>query len=1514
MADAANLLSILRGTAPAPAPPRPPSATSLYNTAPSSSNVSIHSTNGHASSQLPASAAQAQHELERLFQSAFSTPHPNSFATTVLRPDAPASAPQQHQQSMHAATAAEAGAASPAANRSDSNALLSLLQGVGSPAEAPMPTSQPTDLLTLPQAPQSPPGANAQALLAQLMGGASSPLSPPPPVRLGQMGAGGNTSPARLVHATTSGVGQDHVREQAEGSTREIALAATEQAPPTSPPTESAPGPPAAVLGSTSSPAKSPASAPNFSFASPFDFLAQTHARDQATKRPHAREPVSPTSQSQQTRLSRSPLPPHLRTGTDDARPASATSITSDESEERQGPPPQLVHSVLRHPPLVSSSSATLPSSPSTAALPSSPSTAALPSSPSTATGPTTTSSTFPVSYLTHSHLPPPSSTPFAPSWAPQGLRIPRSALAPSSPQLLSIRLSDVHFDSLAVMAPVITPITLFNVPAAYSSGGAKTAGIWEGGIAYATKGGKIRVIDRESGARLLLKPLGKDKSELVCLEVAGKGKEERRSIATASRDGRMTVWEVSEQFADGETASYRPLLSLSSQPSPAASNPRFPLVRFHPRYPETSVLGIVFNDGRVCMLDVADAARRGAEGGEERLYECGQAAMCGEAIVDFAFSPDGSAFAVLTSDANYSIRSTAAPSETLLSGALPSSSSSPSSIAFLADAARPLPTALAISSVQGTHVALIPLSGAGSGLAAATFELTLPANPDPSPALAELNFSHLAYHRQTNTLLISSSLRGSLFAFRLAFNHAGLPVEAPTDDAAFLAALGSRPAPRTDSPSSVDEDVLPLALRIDHVLETPTPSPVLNFALDSIPHSSPSSQAQLETGPFGGCMPAAVQKVPFGALVLHPGGIHHVALSAEKPRSYAASRRRSTFAVTAAGAPGSPDFDGRTTETEQDEFEAAMAAGRRMSLEGSIYVSSEVEVVVEELDDVDREAQRRASQAQFDVEEAETPTEAVGHDWEAEGDGPSVDEPAAGDIANALPMAEGRKDIKLVGPVVDAANRSMKASEAPSKSSTPVSMVMPSSVSTSLPAPFEVSPSSSHAPPQLASPHSPVIASAPLEPSPSTSSHGRVDKNMDVLRELRRIESAVPNRIEKVVARELEKHAHHLEEERVLDQTAATAREETMLRLVSQSLTKSTSRLVESAIKEQVQAQIVPAIGKVVTGAVQEEVAKNVKEAVKQVLPNEVEKLLLRPDLALHFTRNFSAAIAPSLERSISQAVVNDLVPSFNQNLSTAVESIMQSIWQERVDVRKEIMHGQSAAVAVLEEQMGSLTAEVASLKAILGKMEGLVLALAAPTGPKAMAISPSTHQPALAPQSHSLRQSQSGYSLPPIPRTETPPERYEDLFTNAMQPSEEPDFKALAHLLNSSPPARVENVFPPAPAQPKISMAVVLSLAYRTSQLLKAKEAPLDEEGRRQLLWLKKAIVACDGKQPPEFLAMIPRILDTVLSNLVQRGRLCMALGDAAGAAEIRVVEQYARARAELFPDGESSEGFRR
>ena len=46
-----------------------------------------------------------------------------------------------------------------------------------------------------------------------------------------------------------------------------------------------------------------------------------------------------------------------------------------------------------------------------------------------------------------------------------------------------------------------------------------------------------------------------------------------------------------------------------------------------------------------------------------------------------------------------------------------------------------------------------------------------------------------------------------------------------------------------------------------------------------------------------------------------------------------------------------------------------------------------------------------------------------------------------------------------------------------------------------------------------------------------------------------------------------------------------------------------------------------------------------------------------------------------------------------------------------------------------------------------------------------------------------------------------------------------------------------------------------------------------------------------------------MIPKILEMVLNNLVARGRSLMSSRDFVGAGEIRLVEQYVRARLSMF-----------
>lgn len=350
---------------------------------------------------------------------------------------------------------------------------------------------------------------------------------------------------------------------------------------------------------------------------------------------------------------------------------------------------------------------------------------------------------------------------------------------------------------------------------------------------------------------------------------------------------------------------------------------------------------------------------------------------------------------------------------------------------------------------------------------------------------------------------------------------------------------------------------------------------------------------------------------------------------------------------------------------------------------------------------------------------------------------------------------------------------------------------------------------------------------------------------------------------------------------------------------------------------------------------------------------------------MTLPLSASIATTIVPPIERTLTSALVNSIVPAFEAKLAAAVDGVVEDIRQEMVDVRKEIVQEQSGSVSVLEDEVQALREEVSTMKSMLEKMERLVLASAA------QAHSPATTSPRIVQQPlqharqpiarhvsqpyvatgplspvethHPLRQSQppsASFPLPPIPRAQTPPERYEELFTEAMQPQHEPEFAALQHLISSAPVSRIDAVFPPPPAAPKITMAVVLSLAYRLSQVLANKDVPLDDEGKKQLLWLRKAIAACDGKvrptschpprpkssltpsvpaqQPPDLLLLIPRILTNVIDNLVLRGRRLMALNDQAGAGEIRLVQQYANARLSLFAqagaEGPGVEVFRR
>lgn len=386
-----------------------------------------------------------------------------------------------------------------------------------------------------------------------------------------------------------------------------------------------------------------------------------------------------------------------------------------------------------------------------------------------------------------------------------------------------------------------------------------------------------------------------------------------------------------------------------------------------------------------------------------------------GGEIVDVAFSPDATYAAVLMTQSvvTFQLENSGAQKKTALDEILPPGFEA-DQVAFVTPARDPTvtpadgqrrPLGLAVSSAHGARVSVFPIYSQDGRLSLASTP-TVQIEVTPPSEHGDSLFGQMEYHEQTQSLVLSHSLRGSLFTFRLAF------VEGPDGE--------------------------PL-IRVNHVLEHPTPEPVLSFTLDSLPAADPHSAAKgTNLVPEG---VRAASKIRYGALVVHPGGVHHVAMISEQPRQYAevAPKHRSH------GSDTSSDGEG--------------GGARRMSLEGSIHVSSEVEVTVEEIQVVELElgAEDDVVQSVLIAASVDEP-EDVEHLSPAEGTPrvattsmPAVSpprravaEPAMGDLSNGLPAAAtpiaelssaeasplppGLADVKLSGPLVNAAIRNMKA------------------------------------------------------------------------------------------------------------------------------------------------------------------------------------------------------------------------------------------------------------------------------------------------------------------------------------------------------------------------------------------------------------------------------------------------------------------------------------------------------
>ena len=155
------------------------------------------------------------------------------------------------------------------------------------------------------------------------------------------------------------------------------------------------------------------------------------------------------------------------------------------------------------------------------------------------------------------------------------------------------------------------------------------------------------------------------------------------------------------------------------------------------------------------------------------------------------------------------------------------------------------------------------------------------------------------------------------------------------------------------------------------------------------------------------------------------------------------------------------------------------------------------------------------------------------------------------------------------------------------------------------------------------------------------------------------------------------------LEEVRQADQTADFERQEKILKLISNELTKNTTRVVEQAVKSVVQNSVLPALENVtkneVKAALNGQIAKGLTESMKQTLPTEVERLLLRPDVSNHVARTFSTAITPLIERHVKDSITKTLIPAYTQASSVMQQELAREMQLEMSNIKKEVVSWQS-------------------------------------------------------------------------------------------------------------------------------------------------------------------------------------------------------------------------------------------
>ncbi|GBC02494.1 hypothetical protein RclHR1_04650011 [Rhizophagus clarus] len=811
--------------------------------------------------------------------------------------------------------------------------------------------------------------------------------------------------------------------------------------------------------------------------------------------------------------------------------------------------------------------------------------------------------------------------SPKAHSSIPDGVKLPRGTILYNTGKKNEIVLSSKELQL----------ITITLVPSELEYRAGKSIAVNAFYICYAVKGGKIRVISTSYGSKTLLRSHDKFILDMCIQDVLFDDDNKTQLLLVVGSDSKITVWELSEPPSErAAEIPFKILLEINSKESiDESKSPRYHRAVWHPV--NRNIFAVATDTNDVLVVDInkiLESTKEMSFKESEISEKILKFQMHDKPINDLAFSPDGTILATASDDSvafwalNFENDVGINPVHRIVLDG-----QQVSSVLFIDEEYMSSGQSLLSKSrymILGTERnTILHLYDVESSEYIQSINFLPP--PERRSSLnktyrkEEAMFNCVSYDQETSTLLIANSARISIIAL-----HLHLPHKKSEQ-------LDLYNQNEHESVGSVDDSTGPNVTQFDYMIEFPVNQLIGSFVV--VPDTNSSQGISLY------CIQSkAVQQYHIAKHLLLPPDFDacpefvsaEVTLDPSQQEEVEDTKKeeQNEVPITETSELSSHSGGQLTTTEEEHNPETTTVVTEDISLnEKRVVQESTTGIMVESTVNSDEnESKSQESQKISSSIKLSGPVVNERTSRRKERRAMERDKDSGNENMNNSPETAGRAAGKKTADGISKNNGKIGAGEKARK--TP-----------------EEGQSSTSAP-------AAGISNAQMQ---------------TILKEIKKVEENVTNKLGKIFSKELEKQFQKIEEERIAHQAAEISRQETILKLVSQSLSNNTSKLLESTIRSEVQTSVLPTLSKMVTNAVDKHVHRGMVEAINKNIPTAIDKavsdnvprVLSKATVIESIAKGVSKSTRPVIEETFRENFTSVLIPSYQKATNAMFEQI---------------------------------------------------------------------------------------------------------------------------------------------------------------------------------------------------------------------------------------------------------------